>query len=384
MPVPSSTNKKIVALFPELLGVGGVQQAGRMTAEALSDIAAARGWTIEILSLNDVRGIHHLPHNAAIPLRGFARNKLSFVMAALAKTMAAKTGGLVLAGHPNLAPPAAWMKRLRSSLRTIVMTHGIDVWEPLSPSRQKALQAADRVVAPSTYTAGKLAEIQSIAKSKITRLPWPVSSSLLEMAQRASQLPKPPNFPTGKIVLTVGRWAANEKYKGADRLIRAVADLRSTIPDVQLVPVGTGDDLLRLRSLAADMKLSDRVHFLQDLSDEQVAACYAHADVFALPSTGEGFGLVFLEAMAFGKPVVGAAAGGVTDIVRDGENGFLVSPNDPAQLSQALEKLLRDSSLRESLGKRGAGIVKRDYAFDAFRSNLSQILDESAKAKGRA
>ena len=380
----SKNKKRIIALFPDLLGVGGVQQAGRMTAQALSEIAGSRGWTLQILSLNDVRGVQHLPRNGAISFRGFGRNKLSFSMAALSQALAAKTGGIVLTGHPNLAPPAIWMRRIRPSLHTVVMTHGIDVWQPLSSSRQKALQSTDRVVAPSTYTARKLAEIQDISQPKISRLPWPVSSSMLEMARQSQALPAVQGLPAGKIVLTVGRWAANEKYKGCDHLIHAIGDLRSSIQDVQLVVVGTGDDLPRLRSLAAELRVSDRVHFLENLSDEQLAGCYAHANVFALPSTKEGFGLVFLEAMAFGKPVIGAAAGGVTDIIRDSENGFLVSPDNPVQLAQALEQLLRDPSLCEKFGKRGAEIVKRDYGFDAFRRNLASILDESSNPEIRA
>jgi glycosyltransferase involved in cell wall biosynthesis len=355
-----------------------------MTVQALSEIAALRGWAIDIHSLNDASRVHHLPQAGAISFRGFARNKLGFVMAAISNAVAAKNGGVVLAGHPNLAPLTVWMRRVRPSLRNIVMTHGIDVWEPLAPSRQKALRAASRVVAPSTYTASKLIEIQGVSESNIVRLPWPVSSSLLEMAGRPATLPAPGNFPTGKTILTVGRWAANERYKGADQLIRAISTLCSTVPDVQLVAVGTGDDLPRLRSLAADLRTSDRVHFLENLSDEQLAACYARADIFALPSTGEGFGLVFLEAMAFSKPVVGAAAGGVTDIVRDGENGFLVSPDDPTQLLQVLERLLREPALCEKLGKRGAEILNRNYGFDAFRANLARILDESSDTDGRA
>jgi glycosyltransferase involved in cell wall biosynthesis len=106
--------------------------------------------------------------------------------------------------------------------------------------------------------------------------------------------------------------------------------------------------------------------------------------VFALPSSGEGFGLVFLEAMAFGKPVVGVAAGGVTDIVRDGESGFLAPPGDPERLAQALQKLLSDASLRARFGAAGADIVRRDYSFDTFRSQLEKILDDCVNMAGRA
>jgi glycosyltransferase involved in cell wall biosynthesis len=116
------------------------------------------------------------------------------------------------------------------------------------------------------------------------------------------------------------------------------------------------------------------VHFLENLSREEVAACYARSDLFALPSTGEGFGLVFLEAMAFSKAVVGVACGGTTDVVEDGVNGLLVPPRDGGALVRSLERLLRDELLRTQLGRRGAEIVRLKYQFDAFQADLETIL----------
>jgi glycosyltransferase involved in cell wall biosynthesis len=145
-----------------------------------------------------------------------------------------------------------------------------------------------------------------------------------------------------------------------------------------LVAVGSGDDLSRLRSVAAEQQVADGVHFLEGLSQRELAACYAAAEIFALPSTGEGFGLVFLEAMAFGKPVVGADAGGIPDLIRDGSNGLLIPPNDPDALAQGLSRLLQDEALRGKLGECGAAMVRREYEFDAFREALDQILCDLA------
>lgn len=366
----------IVGLFPELLGVGGVQEASRQTAHALRNISARLQCPIYFLGLNDAPGPHEYSvGGTTIALRGFGRSKWRFVLAAMA--CARKKPRLVLAAHPNLAVPAMWMKRLSAQSKVIVFAHGVDVWEPLAARRHSALLAADLIMAPSSYTVQKLIEVQSVAPHKIRKLPWPLNSDILNMAASRADLPLPKNFPSAPVILTVGRWAASERYKGADELIRAVAQLRAKFPRLNLLAVGGGDDLPRLKKIASDLNVSSVVHFLEGISRQELAACYAHADIFALPSTGEGFGFVFLEAMAFGKPIVGAQAGGATDLIEDGVNGLLVPPHDPEKLAQALERLLRDESLRAALGQKGAQIIQRKYRFDVFQAAFSNILADA-------
>jgi len=378
MTAPESTPKKklIVGLFPELLGVGGVQEAGRQTAAAIARIAPRKNWSTHFLSLNDPRAAPPFQAESnRIPFLGFGRAKLKFILAAVG--VAGKRADIVLAAHPNLAPVAACMRLAsRGRIRTIVISHGVEIWQRLSLIRRTALSRADRVVAPSSDTVAKLAAVQGVAKDKLRKLAWPLSPGFLALADSRAALPESPHLPQGQIILTVGRWSASERYKGADKLIRAVAQLYPAFPGLNLVAVGGGDDLPRLRTLASELGIAGRVHFFDGLSREEVAACYARANIFALPSTGEGFGMVFLEAMAFGAPIVAAACGGSTDLVHDESNGLLVAPNNAKELSQALERLLKDDSLRFRLGRCGAETVRQQYRFETFETNLERILEE--------
>ncbi|MBZ5696708.1 MAG: glycosyltransferase family 4 protein [Acidobacteriia bacterium] len=388
MTAPESTfqENRIIGLFPELLGVGGIQEAGRLTATALSEIASRHGWSTEFLSLNDPPGLHSFDSGGrTIALRGFGRAKVRFALAAIGRARSCRKDGacIVLAGHPYLAVPVGWMQRACPRLKTVVMSHGVEVWTPLPSFRRRALLRANLVLAPSRDTAQKLAHVQGVPSDRIRRLAWPLSPSFLRMAATPADLTLPEAFPRqGRSILTVGRWAASERYKGTDELIRAIAQLRATLPDLHLVAVGGGDDLPRLRKLAADLAVADCVLFLENLSREEIAACYAGADLFALPSTGEGFGLVFLEAMAFAKPVVGAACGGTTDVVEDGINGLLVPPGDAGALARALYGLLSDESLRRELGARGAEIVRQKHGFDAFQAELQSLLADPRLHEG--
>jgi glycosyltransferase involved in cell wall biosynthesis len=231
------------------------------------------------------------------------------------------------------------------------------------------------VLAPSSYTAQKLIDVQGVPAAKIQRVAWPLDPEFLKLATAPSQLPLPAAFPAqAPAILAVGRWAASEKYKGADDLILAVAKLRATHPTLSLVLVGTGDDLPRLKQLAAAQNVA--VTILENLPRPELAACYARADIFALPSTGEGFGLVYLEAMAFAKPVVGVASGGTLDLIRDGKNGLLVTPpkENSAPLIAALDRLLRDAVLRNELGRNGAAIVQTEYSVAAFQQAIERIV----------
>jgi hypothetical protein len=116
------------------------------------------------------------------------------------------------------------------------------------------------------------------------------------------------------------------------------------------------------------------VHFLHGLTPEQLFACYANCDVFALPSRGEGFGFVFLEAMALAKPVIGGAHGGIPDIVEDGVTGLLVPHGDVERLAQAVESLFNDPSRAREMGARGRDRIEKTFSFAQFQSHLTEIL----------
>lgn len=145
---------------------------------------------------------------------------------------------------------------------------------------------------------------------------------------------------------------------------------------MQLVAVGEGSDLPRLQSLARASGVSGHVHFLPFIAHDALPCAYDHCDVFAMPSRGEGFGLVFIEAMARGKPVIGGAHGGTPEIIEDGINGYLVRYGDVEQLADRLQRLISNDSLRREMGAQAFAKVRREFTFGRFSSELSVILNE--------
>lgn len=175
------------------------------------------------------------------------------------------------------------------------------------------------------------------------------------------------NAGAGPIILTVARLVP---HKGQDTVIRAIASISAELPDLRYVLVGEGHDQERLRRLAGELGVHDKVIFAGALADSDLPEAYATANIYAGASrvdneiNVEGFGISFLEASASGLPVVAGDSGGVRSAVRDGETGIVLPPTDVDQWSRALGQLLRDPTRQESLGNAGRAAVESFYNWD--------------------
>ena len=233
-------------------------------------------------------------------------------------------------------------------------------------ARLEALNArrADLVITISRYCAERLAELYGVGDAVVV----PELIDLVAWRQRFQDnaaLPDPRKF----TVLSVCRFYPRKRL---DILLRAAALLRDRIPALAVRIVGNGPERGRLLELARELGVEAIVQWLGDVSIDQLAKEYNRADVFCLPSAQEGFGLVFLEAMAAGKPIVAAHAAAVPEVVR---HGVLVEPENPEAFADALLRLERDPDQRRSLGAAGSQDVER---FEMHRVT-TQFLGEVAR-----
>jgi phosphatidyl-myo-inositol dimannoside synthase len=356
-----------------------VQRAGRHLAAALSEFATSRHVEYRFLSLNDKSELQRITVGGReFVFTGCERSKTR--IASLAMKAATRHAKVVLASHPNLAPLTQAMRFLAPRLRTIVCTHGVEVWQPLALLRRLALRRASLVLAPSQDTANHVAEQQGVQRRRIHVLPWAIDPDFEATAGNDLKTNLPRGYPEGRVILTVGRWAANERYKGMDTLITALPRLLTRWPELQLVAVGSGDDRAWLEELADQNGVNLHVHFLTGLTYEELAACYSACEIFALPSAGEGFGLVYLEAMARGKPVIGGAHGGAPEVIEDGLTGYLVPHGDAAMLATAIEALLANPELAQKMGQRGRQRMDKAFRFNVFTKSLKKILREQCES----
>lgn len=365
-------NQLIVGLFSELTAPGGIQQVSRHAGAVLAEQARPTGRICELVGLNDRRGEGtFVVGEGRYSFQGFERRK-----AALAAHVVqlAPRAQLLLAGHVNLGPVAMAAAARNPGLKYWVIAHGIEVWQPLPVVRRSALRRASGVLAVSKHTAEAVEREQGVAREKIKILPLAIDPSYDGAAS-----PPELSLPTGsRILLTVARLSAAEPGKGIDTVIRAMPRLTAAFPELRYVVVGDGDARPSLEKLAEECGVSDRVVFAGLRKVGSLRAFYEAADIFVMPSQQEGFGIVFLEAMAAGKPAVAANCGGAPEVVADGQTGFLVEYGDVEGLTARLGQLLADDELRGRMGESARRIVESRHRFEHFRECLTACLASGA------
>jgi phosphatidyl-myo-inositol dimannoside synthase len=230
-----------------------------------------------------------------------------------------------------------------------------------------AAERADAVIALSSYTE-ELIRGTGASPSDINLIP-PGVELPVDATPLAAERPT---------MLTIARM--NDSYKGHDVLIRALALMRAKVPDVQWVVIGDGPLRPSLEQLARSLGVADLARFLGSVDDEQRNDWLRRADLFAMPSrlpagrlAGEGFGIVYLEAAAYGKPVLAGAVGGALDAVVDGETGLLVDPTDAHAVAAAMTTLLLDRELARRLGAAGAQRA-RSFAWPVIAERVQAVL----------
>ncbi|NEQ42619.1 MAG: glycosyltransferase family 4 protein [Leptolyngbya sp. SIOISBB] len=249
---------------------------------------------------------------------------------------------LFIATHVNYAK-ALWVAKRLFKIRYWVVAHGLEVWNIETGLLQTALRQADNIAAVSQYTRQRLIQEQAISADRIHILVNTFDGERFQIAPKPVHLLQQHGLrPEQKVILTVCRLGGESPlYKGYEHIIRVLPQLKEHFPDIQYVLVGKGSDLKRIQQLVQALNLQDNVILTGFVSDEDLPAYYNLCDVFAMPSTGEGFGIVYLEALSSGKPVLAGNQDGAIDPLLNGELGCLVNPSDRAEILTQLLAILQ-------------------------------------------
>jgi teichuronic acid biosynthesis glycosyltransferase TuaC len=278
--------------------------------------------------------------------------------------------------HAHAALPcgrAAMLLARDLGIPFVVTVHGLDAYSTqqvpgwfgrrCSEVCEDVYRAAARVICISEQVARRVREGHS-DPADISVVYNGVDSSLFS----------PGHAPLVNVILSVGNLIP---IKGHELLLRSVAAITPAHPQVECRIIGDGSERGRLQELARELSIADRVHFLGRRPRVEVAAAMKECALFALPSWYEGLGNVYLEAMSAERPAIACRGQGIEEVIRHGENGWLIEPKNLTDLTSALHALLSDQLLREKLGRNGRQTVLEGYTLAHQASRLLSIYRES-------
>ncbi len=349
---------------------GGIPTYNRLLCRVLNEIS--NGEECRVLIATDENSDIEAPAREfpQLQIEAFDQNRLALIVKFI-KTVLTRPVDLVLLGHVNYAPLGWLLKKLRPQSRYGVMLYGVDAWPRLPWLKRRALQQADFLISISDYTKRRAVAANDLGEA-VYLLPNALEKVEVDVDQANNRSQGAPAV--GTKLLSVCRLEESERYKGVDKVIESLPTVARQVPNVQYVVVGDGTDLERHRKLAETHGVADRVHFVGFLSNEGLQACYRDCDVFVMPSAGEGFGFVFLEAMKYGKAIVAANSGGAPEVVEDQVTGRLVEYGNEDELAQALIELCLDPEERARLGAAGYQRLQERFTFAQFKQKLTEIL----------
>ncbi len=345
--------------------IGGLQNFNRRVIRHLGRLSVARSASAaEVFLLRETN--EGVPDMAGVNFNAPGQSRTRFVWLVLRNVIRCEC---LLLGHVNLLPLAFLAKFLRPSLLIVLFVHGDEVWNDPTHRAMRfyepwLLKCVTRIASVSNYTAQRMADAFSVPKEKFCQFPNAVD--VINCAL--------PNFLDGPSVLSVTRMGHGDREKNIDKVLQAVSLILPDIPNLRYNIVGDGEMRPELEMHAKELGIADSVHFYGRVNDDALQQAYENATLFVLPSSKEGFGIVYLEAWQHGLPVICSVKGASSEIVSDGFDGFAVDPDNVSALAERMKLLLGDRSLAQLFGSRGREKVFARYLDTAFADRLEIIL----------
>lgn len=345
-------------------GRGGIAQYNR---DAISALAALERIE-EILVLP--RLVEHaefaLPPRVRYDMKA-ARGRLWFVWRAFIAAMRGGRFAVVFCGHINLLPVAV-LAALLLRAKLVLAVHGTDVWTPpRSLLARLFMPRVDLILSVSQFTLERMSSWVPDVRDRATVVPNTVDLERFGLAAKDAELVRRLGLDGKRVIMTLGRMAADERAKGFDEVIELMPQLLSRDADLVYLCVGDGDDRPRLQAKAAGLGLGNSVIFTGSVPEAAKPDYFRLADAYVMASRGEGFGIVLLEALACGIPVLGSTADATQEALLYGELGPAVDPGNCDELAAAIMTTLKRP--------RSVPPLLAHYDFENFQRRMGAAFD---------
>ncbi|RYZ36991.1 MAG: glycosyltransferase family 1 protein [Sphingobacteriales bacterium] len=351
---------------------GGIETVCRVAGKALQETVEAEGVEYLHFALNDKPGDLMTHYVSLSTFRPFSGSKTRYAAQAIAT---GRGCDVVILSHINLLVIGWMIKFLSPKTKVFLLAHGIEVWVPLPSWKKRMLGKLDRILPVSEFTKEKMKTLYGLDEDRLAVLNNCLDPFLTRKlsAQDRPALRNKHGFSDKDIVLfTLTRLKSSEQYKGYDKVIRALPEVLKRYPTVKYLIGGKYDaeEKARLDQLVSELQLQDQVFFSGFVPDEDVEGLFTLADVYAMPSTGEGFGIVFIEALFYGLPVIAGNVDGSVDALDNGRFGLLMDPNNPVELREAICSAIEK---RKELAPRAEAVADR-FGFERYKEKLKAMI----------
>lgn len=321
---------------------GGIQKMTRTLGYSLSQLARVKVCKFNLWSLYDSQASlldQYVPEHS---FKGFGNFRLRYAWQLL--TASRQTSHLILT-HINLALFGVMVKAVNPKCKIYLIAHGIEVWRPLSYIQTLLLKKCHKILCVSTYTRQQLVKLHQTALTQTVVLNNaldPFTKLPADFARPAGLTERYAVKADEQIIFTLTRLSSAEQYKGYEKVIEAVARIKDSFPHIRYILAGRYDavEASRIHELINKFKVNRQVTVTGFIDDSELTDHFLLADLFILPSKGEGFGLVYIEALACGLPVISGNADGSADAIRHGELGQSVDADSIEAIEQAIKQHL--------------------------------------------
>jgi glycosyltransferase involved in cell wall biosynthesis len=302
-------------------------------------------------------------------------NRITYIKAVIKLLKENSRFEVIGCGHIKLLS-LAFLAKLITGAPLFLIIYGIDAWKPITNAITKyLLSKTDVIISISEITKHRFIEWSHLIEKKYFILPNAIAQSDYGVGVKPQYLIERYGLSDKIVLMTLGRLAPDEQYKGFDEIMESLPVLSKEIPRITYLIVGDGGDRPRLEAKARALGVGERVVFAGFIPEAEKADHYRLADAFVMPGRGEGFGFVFLEALACGIPVVGSKLDGSREALRDGALGILVDPRRPDEIQAGILQVLKHSP-----GVIPAGL---DYfSFENFAKRCHGILRQVINSRG--
>ena len=368
--------KKIVLFTLQTFSTtGGIQKMSRTLAHSLNTIAKHNNWDFKLWSAYDSDSDLMDKYLPSENFKGFGANRAAFVFKTI---MTANEPDVIILTHINLAIVGLIVKAINPKCKVWLIGHGIEVWRPLSKLKKRFLKRCDQIICVSKFTKEQMVLRHGVDTDQCTILnnvvdpfmPLPTSFSKPEHLLKRYRLTN-----DNPVIFTLTRLASYEQYKGHDQVIKVLRSLTYKFPTVKYVLAGQYDhkEEIRIQKMISANKLDVEVILTGFIKDDELSDYFLLADLFVLPSKKEGFGIVFIEALANGLPVICGNADGSIDAIYNGELGTAINADDLTELESAITRHLENPltvSERKDLQQR----CLHHFNEDIYMNKLEKLI----------